>query len=394
MSDTGQDNSAQAADRLKALGELGILDTAPEQGFDDIVLLATRICDAPVALVSLVAADRQWFKARIGFPLCQTPLNLSVCAHALDRREILVIPDLAQDARTRNNALVTGEHSIRFYAGVPLRSGDVAVGTLCVIDTVARPGGLTPVQTSSLEALARQVEAQFDLRRLLAEQARATAAKLVAEEAARRHQELVGLELSHRLKNILAMVQAITSQTLRHATSLGEARASLQQRIQSLGSAHDILFHGPVQAAGVLPIIRNAVNLHDHGVQGRFHLSGPDVEVGPKAALMFALMMHEQATNAVKYGSLSSDTGIVTVTWSLEEREEGTTFVLLWRESGGPLVVPPTRQGFGTQLIQGALTGAVGGKVTLEFPPEGVTCRFEAPLSGFSEDEPEPPSFR
>ncbi len=389
----GLDNSPEAAERLKALGELAILDTAPEQGFDDIVLLATRICDAPVALVSLVAADRQWFKARVGFPFCQTPLDQSVCAHALDHSETLVIPDLAQDERTRNNALVTGEPSIRFYAGVPLRSGTVAVGTLCVTDTVARPGGLTPVQTSSLEALARQVETQFELRRLLAEQARGAAAKLVAEEAARRHQELVGLELSHRLKNILAMVQAITSQTLRHATSLGEARDSLQRRIQSLGSAHDILFQGPVHAAGVLPIVRNAVSLHDNGVQGRFHISGPDVEIGPKGALMFALMMYEQATNAVKYGSLSSDTGIVTVTWSLEEREGGKTFVFLWRESGGPQVVPPTHQGFGTRLIQGALTGAVGGRVTLEFPPEGVTCRFEAPLSGFSEDEPEPPLF-
>ena len=389
MSGTGLNDLPEMSRRLTALGELAILDTAPEQGFDDVVLLATRICEAPVALVSLVAADRQWFKAQVGFPLSQTPLNQSVCAHALERAETLVIPDLTQDDRTRDNALVTGEPLARFYAGIPLRTGGVAVGTLCVIDTVARPGGLTSVQLSSLEALARQVETQFELRRLLAEQARAAAAKLVAEEAARRHQELVGLELGHRLKNILAMVQAITSQTLRHATSLGEARDSLQRRIRSLGSAHDILFQGPVEAAGVLPIIRNAVTLHDNGIHGRCHLSGPDVDVGPRGALMFALMMHELATNAVKYGSLSSDTGIVTITWSLEEEDEETTFVLLWRESGGPPVLPPSRQGFGTRLIQGALTGAVGGKVTLEFPPQGVTCRFEAPLSGFSEDEPE-----
>ncbi|WP_246102429.1 GAF domain-containing protein [Methylobacterium terricola] len=156
-------------DRLAALDALAILDTPPEQGFDDIVRLAARLCATPVALVSLVAADRQWFKARVGFPPCETSLNASVCAHALVESDLLVIPDLTADPRTAANPLVTGEPSIRFYAGAPLRlTGGQVVGSLCVIDTAARPGGLTPDQADDLRALARQVSTLLEMRREVA----------------------------------------------------------------------------------------------------------------------------------------------------------------------------------------------------------------------------------
>ena len=184
------------------------------------------------------------------------------------------------------------------------------------------------------------------------------------------------------------MVQAIAVQTLRHATDLQEASESLLQRYKTLGKAHDILFDGAVQAAGVLAIIRDAIALHEDGSRGRFHVSGPDLEVGPQAVLMLALMLHELSTNATKYGSLSTDTGSVSVTWSLSADEAQPVFVLFWRESGGPPVLSPTRQGFGSRLIRGALAGAVGGKTTLEFPPEDAVCRFEAPWSGLTRDKP------
>ncbi|RZI58517.1 MAG: GAF domain-containing protein, partial [Zymomonas sp.] len=106
--------------RLSALASYGILDTPPEEGFDDIVMLAAQSCGTPVALVSLVDRDRQWFKARIGFEPCETPLGESVCAHALQQTDLLVIPDLAADPRTADNPLVAGEPHLRFYAGAPL----------------------------------------------------------------------------------------------------------------------------------------------------------------------------------------------------------------------------------------------------------------------------------
>src|SRR5918998_2269777 len=134
MAGTLPPGRAADAARIAALCDLAVLDTAPEPGFDDAVALACQLCGTPVALVSLVASDRQWFKARVGFPACETPLNQSVCAHALRQGGTLVIPDLALDGRTKGNALVTGEPFIRFYAGAPLHArGGVPVGTLCVI---------------------------------------------------------------------------------------------------------------------------------------------------------------------------------------------------------------------------------------------------------------------
>lgn len=157
---------AAPADRLTVLDSYGILDTPPEQGFDDIVLLATQLCQTPVALVSLVAEDRQWFKAQIGFPHCQTDLSSSVCVHALAAPDLLVIPDLTQDPRTRANPLVTGDPFIRFYAGAPLRTpSGMTLGSLCVIDHTPRPAGLTRPQAEGLQALARQVITQLELRR-------------------------------------------------------------------------------------------------------------------------------------------------------------------------------------------------------------------------------------
>ncbi|MCJ2035510.1 ATP-binding protein [Methylobacterium sp. J-068] len=163
--------------RLAALAAYGILDTPAEQGLEDLTLLASGICDAPVALVSLVAGDRQWFKARVGFPRCETDLASSVCKFVLAEPDILVIPDLTLDPRTEANPLVTGEPFIRFYAGAPLRTPEgVTIGSLCVIDLKSRPAGLTEGQRESLTALARQVTTLLDLRRKGETQSRTEAA--------------------------------------------------------------------------------------------------------------------------------------------------------------------------------------------------------------------------
>ncbi|MBN8218279.1 MAG: SpoIIE family protein phosphatase [Spirochaetes bacterium] len=154
------------AARLRALENYRILDTLEEQCFQDIVELAAHICQAPIALISLVDRDRQWFKARIGLQAAQTPRELAFCAHAiLSPGEVLEVPDAAQDRRFADNPLVTGDPRIRFYAGAPLAapSGD-ALGTICVIDRV--PRSLSPAQTSALRALSRQVVAQLELRRI------------------------------------------------------------------------------------------------------------------------------------------------------------------------------------------------------------------------------------
>lgn len=153
----------QEAARLEALRQYDVLDTPSEQGYDDITALASSICDAPIALISLVDVNRQWFKSKVGFDLCETGRDVSFCSHAILRSTTMVVNDALEDERFANNPLVTCDNGIRFYAGVPLISPNGhPVGTLCVIDH--KPRTLSQAQTQSLEALARQVVTQLELR--------------------------------------------------------------------------------------------------------------------------------------------------------------------------------------------------------------------------------------
>ena len=176
-------------DRLAALYSLDILDSAPEQDFDDIVALASNVCGTPMSLVTLVDTDRQWFKARIGTDLTETSRELSFCAHAILGRDLLVVPDATKDARFADNPAVDTAGGVRFYAGSPLVSSDgFALGTLCVIYN--QPRRLDVEQLQALRALARQVTAQMEMRRHAVALA-STTARL--QELERRKDELAGL---------------------------------------------------------------------------------------------------------------------------------------------------------------------------------------------------------
>jgi anti-sigma regulatory factor (Ser/Thr protein kinase) len=173
--------SASEADRLAALRRYRILDTEPEQRFDDLALLASQICGTPMALISLIDRDRQWFKARVGVGVQQTPRDIAFCAHAIHQPNLFVVPDALQDARFCDNPLVRTAPHIRFYAGAPLVTADgQALGTICVLDL--KPRVLTKAQEAALEALKRQVVSQLEIRLSLDELAGALAARDQAEK--------------------------------------------------------------------------------------------------------------------------------------------------------------------------------------------------------------------
>ncbi len=155
---------ANEPERLEELRSYEILDTPDESDYGDITLLAAQICQTPMALISLVDADRQWFKARFGVETRQTPRDISFCAHAILERDLMIVPDASEDHRFRDNPLVTTEPKLRFYAGAPLVTPrGLALGTLCVVDHVKRE--LTPNQKVSLAALARHVTSLLHHRR-------------------------------------------------------------------------------------------------------------------------------------------------------------------------------------------------------------------------------------
>jgi PAS domain S-box-containing protein len=160
----------------------GILDTVAEPEFDDIVELAASILGASMATVTLIDGDRQWFKAKLGVDLQETPREVSICARILVEPGLTIVGDLTKDPRFASNPFVVGEPGLRFYAGAPLVTpGGVPLGTLCVFDTAARPDGLTEPQARALRALARQVISQLELRRITVDSQAALAAQLASE---------------------------------------------------------------------------------------------------------------------------------------------------------------------------------------------------------------------
>ena len=494
-------------ERLASLHAYGVLDTAPEKAFDEIVDLAARLCDAPTALVSLIDSDRQWFKARVGFEGAEPPKDLSFCSLAVQQDADLIIQDASADIRFADNPLVHGEAHIRFYAGIILRDPEgLPLGTLCVVDNKPRPEGLTELQLRALHVLAGQVMTQLELRRALRasddkEHELAEAAAALSESEARfraisdsmpqmvwstlpdgfhdyynarwyeftgvpegstdgeawngmfhpedqerawarwqhclatgddyeieyrlRHRsgvyrwtlgralpirdesgqiirwfgtctdiedlkqheatrEVVNQELSHRIKNVFAVVSALVTLSARRHPEAADFAQSLKTRIQALARAHEFVRPHTESAAPdsertTLHAFLSALLAPYRGESGEaIIIEGEDAVFDDQAATPVALLFHELATNAAKYGALSTPEGRVTVRSGYDDGN----FRLTWAEEGGPSIDgPPENAGFGFTLARLAVEGQLGGKLERRWEPGGLRLMATLPVT-------------
>jgi PAS domain S-box-containing protein len=481
----------EEAERDEALQGFGLADLIGSAELTRITDFASALCSSPIALVSIVERERQWFPARTGLDVGETPRETSFCAHAMLGREIMVVPDATKDPRFVDNPLVTGDPHIRFYAGAPLISEDqVQLGALCVIDRAPR-AGLTALQRDGLTVLAANIMALLHARRA----SRQTGRELDEQEAkfriladampqmvwstrpdgfhdyynarwyeftgvpagstdgegwngmfhpedqpkawaAWRHslatgdpyeieyrlrnadgayrwtlgralpirdrdgaitrwfgtctdihdqkmiqaqREIVAHELSHRIKNIFAVISGLISFSTRHHPQIKQVADELRERILALGRAHD--FVRPHSEASRPSAVQDSLSgmlgeLLDAYV-GRIVIVGDDATIDDRSATPLALLFHELATNAAKYGSLSSAEGDVRISIV----SAGTHVRIEWRERGGPPVSAPITDGFGTKLIELSAIKQLGGRIEREWAADGLRLDLELPAA-------------
>jgi two-component sensor histidine kinase len=208
---------------------------------------------------------------------------------------------------------------------------------------------------------------------------------LARNEEAQRHQQLLINELNHRVKNTLSIIQSIAMQTLRDDDIPPTLREAFIARLMALAEAHDILTAENWDGAELRDVLAKTVGIYRQDRRpDRILLEGPVIRLQPKSAIAFAMAMHELATNAVKFGALSSNTGRIHVRWEVIDTTDASSLRVKWIERGGPPVNPPTSRGFGSRLIERGLAGQLNGSARIDFDVEGVACTIEAPLEGLS----------
>jgi PAS domain S-box-containing protein len=205
----------------------------------------------------------------------------------------------------------------------------------------------------------------------------ATSRDVTGEKRSEAHRQLLVNELNHRVKNTLATIQSIASQSLRNAGVDQAVRGAFEGRLMAIAATHNVLTDENWSAASLRQIIDGSVTPY-RANPGQLTISGEDLRVSPKPAVVMALAFHELAINALKYGALSVAGGHVDIHWSVDG---GDRLNIDWTELGGPTVRPPERRGFGSRIVELALPGELGGQVDVDYRAEGLHCRISSPLS-------------
>lgn len=341
-------------ERIASLRSYAILDTEREADFDEIVDLASQLCGTPISVVNLIDLDRQWFKAEVGLGVRETPIESSICAHAILETDFVEIADTLTDPRMAGNPLVAGTPGLRFYAGVLLvgQSG-LPLGTLCVLDYLPRE--LTDLQRTALKVLARQVMVQIELRRAL------------------RTAEILRKEVDHRAKNSLQLLASLTSLQARAAPD-PQTRAALdlvRNRIASLGKLHALLHKtddgGMIHLDKYLPQVFETLRTTLPA-----HVTLTDeiapVQVASGVATSLALLVNELVTNASKH-AFPDPANPGRVFLSLTQGADGS-LRLSYRDTGVGIAADAVTTGLGS-MVMDSLAMQMGGKLTVAKGPPG-----------------------
>ena len=358
-----QSNSLENPDRLAALAATGLPDSAPEESFDRLTRMVTRLLGV---LVSLVDDKRQFFKSMHGLggwagEQRQTPLSHSFCQTVVIEQAPLIVTNAEQDSRVCEN-LAVPDLGVKAYLGVPLVVAGHVIGSLCAIDTKPRDWSDNDLKT--LSDVAEIVMSEISLR-----------GEITRRRAAENSQDLLIDELHHRVKNTLSTVQALIQLSLTASPSLTHFRDTIGVRIASLAKTHTLLTSKRWSAIAFRGLLMSELAPFD--AAGRVVLVGPDFDLEAEVATTIGMVIHELTTNAAKYGALSSAGGKITVEWTADKNPDrrDIDLVLTWRESGGPPVQHDGRKGFGSTLIERLIVKQFGGIATFEFAPTGLIFR-------------------
>lgn len=227
-------------------------------------------------------------------------------------------------------------------------------------------GFMNVVNETTTTVEARHALAEANAR--VAQEYERTREALANQKAAEKRQRILQRELAHRMKNTLAMVQAVVTQSLRHAPNLDEAAEVVSARIQALGRAQEMLTEANWEVSDIRAVLETALEPHRDAME-RFAMEGPLLDLSSQQAMGLALAIHELATNAAKYGALSQESGRVAIAWAVDDDR---AFRLRWTESAGPPVAAPTRKGFGSRLMERVVPGYFVGRGELRYRPEGL----------------------
>ena len=362
-----EDHPEQSA-RIAALQDLQILDTPIEREFDEIVQLASRICEAPISVINLIDTARQWFKAEVGLGTRETPLDTSICAHVILADDLTIVPDTLNDSRFSDNPLCTSEPNLRFYAGALLKTDDgLPIGTLCVLDT--QPRTLSPLQQEALQVLARQVMARIVLRRELM-----------------RSQTIVR-EVDHRVKNSLSLIASMLSLQGKSAGT-DEAREAIElarSRVMAVTRIHEQLHQSTstdeVDLAKFLQRLADDL-MSQTSDMVRIRTESEAIRLPARDSVNVGIAVNELVTNALRHGFDELAEGEISVG---AQRRDGMIDIVV-ANNGRRLPAgfdPAKSRGLGMRVVS-ATARQKGGALTWSDDQDGVRFVFS-----FAQPQPE-----